>query len=583
MRLLDNSFIEFKLRSNFSLATFNCRSSFRLVDIKQNDCVLENAHASVSYAYPTSTSSDHVVSLVSSWIAKCDQCHARCGKKVCRSGYLPPRLLDVIDEGVKLINTVQLPKPTDCRYITLSHCWGSDSFPILTRDNEISFQEQIPLHDLPPNFVHAIDFCKRSGIRYLWIDSLCILQEGEGSEQDWLRHVVEMRHVYQNCYFNISAANNQSAHAGLYCTRDPDTIKPLIVQSPGIEGLPYGLHMFGHSLTQTLGWRMSPLNTRGWVLQERLLSPRVLYFTDTQVFWHCSETQACETYPVSMTWAYPSDGQVTNLRLPDKSISPSLFALTDTTKSYIALVEEYTRRQLKFPDKDKLPAFAAIAEHMACVFDDRYIAGFFQLHLPEALAWTGQISTSKPSCPDYRGPSWSWIKKDAPVQLMHLSYAIDTRGLGTSKDFASLIHANVELVNNNDPFGRIRSAELLMRGTLLPFHWSIGLPGNSEWAYDNEDDRPKSPFGSRLFVSQLQFDDLDGIRIEQESAFILPLYSRPWKKLSMFCLLLHGSRRDDRIVYERIGVLICEVMPHVNIDDTVHTILQLPKQEIILV
>ena len=58
---------------------------------------------------------------------------------------------------------------------------------------------EVPLKDLPLAFQHAVGITKRLGINYLWIDSLCILQSGKGSSEDWRKHLTEMRLVYSNC------------------------------------------------------------------------------------------------------------------------------------------------------------------------------------------------------------------------------------------------------------------------------------------------------------------------------------------------------------------------------------------------
>ncbi|ORX99625.1 heterokaryon incompatibility, partial [Clohesyomyces aquaticus] len=91
-------------------------------------------------------------------------------------------------------------------YATLSHCWGlHPSFLTLEASNLNSFEKGIPVQSLAQNFHNAIEVCKRLELRYLWIDGLCILQSGVGSEDDWLCHVTEMRTIYRNSYINISA------------------------------------------------------------------------------------------------------------------------------------------------------------------------------------------------------------------------------------------------------------------------------------------------------------------------------------------------------------------------------------------
>ncbi|KAF1968080.1 hypothetical protein BU23DRAFT_435320, partial [Bimuria novae-zelandiae CBS 107.79] len=110
-------------------------------------------------------------------------------------------------------------------YATFSHCWGENpQFIRLTTENIAQFSEEISFQDLPRNFQDAVTLCKRMQIRYLWIDSLCIIQSGEGSIQDWNFHVNEMRRIYLNSLLTIAASRAKDAEQGMFTERDPNTI-----------------------------------------------------------------------------------------------------------------------------------------------------------------------------------------------------------------------------------------------------------------------------------------------------------------------------------------------------------------------
>lgn len=164
----------------------------------------------------TLTSADDVIGLARHWMQNCLHRHKTCTNTVDTPWY-PRRLLYVSGGLVKLQDT-RLQQPHE-PYVTLSHCWGgtnTSGFATLTRSNMEKYLDAIGLDSLPKTFTDAINITTRLGFNYLWIDSLCILQSGPGSKQDWLDHTTEMRHVYTNCALNISADAAQSPVDGCY-------------------------------------------------------------------------------------------------------------------------------------------------------------------------------------------------------------------------------------------------------------------------------------------------------------------------------------------------------------------------------
>ncbi|KAK0652382.1 heterokaryon incompatibility protein-domain-containing protein, partial [Cercophora newfieldiana] len=143
------------------------------------------------------------------------------------------------------------------RYATLSHCWGSLQITRLLTTNQEIFKKGIQVDTLQPTFQHAIRVVRLLGLRYIWIDSLCIVQD---SVIDWETESARMGKVYRHASINIAAASSLDARGGL---------------------------SVGHE----------PLNLRGWVLQERLLSARTVHFTKSEIVWHCLEDLGSESVP----------------------------------------------------------------------------------------------------------------------------------------------------------------------------------------------------------------------------------------------------------------------------------------------
>ncbi|KAF1950211.1 HET-domain-containing protein, partial [Byssothecium circinans] len=217
----------------------------------------------------------------------------------------------------------RLVAPSDCgmggSYATLSHCWGNaPDFLKLTSPNIEQLRQWNPTNRLPQTFQDAARLCYQLHIKYLWIDSLCILQDGEGSTGDWSLHVTEMRTTYSNGVLNIAASRAAASNEGMYTSRNPNFIRPAIIQGNNRFGLSNELHLLVHSEFPEPGASCPPLNERGWVFQERLFSPRVVHFEREQVFWECSVSALCETYPAGCNEAFARGGSVPLFELPTK-------------------------------------------------------------------------------------------------------------------------------------------------------------------------------------------------------------------------------------------------------------------------
>lgn len=179
-------------------------------------------------------------------------------------------------------NSIPLDVSKDWKghYITLSHCWGQ-SVPL--KPTIFSLQqhiEGIPLKSLPKTFRDAAMICSRIGVRYLWIDSLCIIQD---SYTDWLQQSSEMGDIYANSYCTISATAAKNAFERYLVTR-PSVRSIQLVQKHGKEQVIFWSCLLSNFSADV---EEGHLNSRGWVLQERILSKRALHFTPGHFYWEC--------------------------------------------------------------------------------------------------------------------------------------------------------------------------------------------------------------------------------------------------------------------------------------------------------
>jgi hypothetical protein len=150
---------------------------------------------------------------------------------------------------------------------------------------------KIEIGDLPTNFQDAIYLTRELGISYLWIDSLCILQD---SKQDWMRESATMGSVYAKAYCTIAGTGAPNPYDGVFKTRNPlrySECNLFMSQTKRIFVQPKELDPQSLFIAEV---DKGPLNMRAWVLQERLLSTRILHFGPTMLFFECCTGNASE-------------------------------------------------------------------------------------------------------------------------------------------------------------------------------------------------------------------------------------------------------------------------------------------------
>lgn len=184
-------------------------------------------------------------------------------------------------------------------YVTLSHCWGGATFLQLTRSNLSRLKSGIEMKELPWTFREAVEVTRRMGVRYLWIDSLCIAQDKD-DQSDWLREALLMEKVYTHAVCNIAATASRNSSEGLYRDRDPLPLHRIECEA-SFSAVTGQSATRSYTVIKANYWEtdlhQAPLHTRAWVLQERLLARRVLHFNQKELLWECREQAASETYP----------------------------------------------------------------------------------------------------------------------------------------------------------------------------------------------------------------------------------------------------------------------------------------------
>ncbi|KAK3315622.1 heterokaryon incompatibility protein-domain-containing protein, partial [Apodospora peruviana] len=372
--------------------------------------------------------------LARTWVETCLSRHgSTCGHRDNRR-FLPTRLLEISDASDQddLSVRLYLPSATDLElgldYCTLSHCWGDiNDVLCLTASALQPFQQAIPVAKMPATYIDALRITRSIGVRYLWIDSLCILQD---SLDDWAQEASAMASVYENTYCNIAAAAAKDSRDGCYATRNPFTFAPCRISTTTDNRELYAhLYWFEGTLEQLERRSESGLFSRAWILQELLLSPRVLYFGPKGLCFACKKLRASERNvngevhsfsPPLLLPLYRKSAASTALRsfqwatqnmIPDSQFPHNLHSV------WFDIVSRYSELALSVAG-DKLVALAGVAERIIAARSsgDEYLAGLWRSTFLSDLLWYPNNRRARPQLSlEFRAPTWSWASAEGKV------------------------------------------------------------------------------------------------------------------------------------------------------------------------
>ena len=387
-------------------------------------------------------------------------------------GFMPTRLLELTkfayrgEQRFRLVNSAAL-RP-GMPYVTLSHCWGKgppEKKLRLIKSTERLLRNGLPVSRLPRLFRDAVEIAGRLGVHYLWIDRLCIVQD---SDEDWHSEAATMQTVYRNGFLNIAALGASDDRDGCFFERDPRWVAPTVLNlgPPSSEAAPL---LYRFEAEDKNGWRPTfegePLLSRAWVLQERVLSARTLYFGRWQVFWECHEANRCETDPrrnllQPSAARIPRTPQLPGVKPVKEQSSWKVLIETrgDHSGTWRTIVQSYSNCSLTFPS-DKLIALSGLARDMSIMRkregvslqDNTYLAGDWRGNMPECLVWKMLTPGRRPMT--YRAPSWSWASVDGFVvhRGMHhdgacLVDVLDAQTVPQGKDaMAGVVDGSIDL------------------------------------------------------------------------------------------------------------------------------------------
>ncbi|RTE82367.1 hypothetical protein BHE90_003060 [Fusarium euwallaceae] len=343
------------------------------------------------------------------WLERCCTLHKRCGGLQDRHQGLPPlptRVLDVgtLEQPHLRLHVAGIGEREE--YTCLSYCWGTGVLKFETTTATVDdLRKHIPFPALPKTIQDAIVFTRRLQVRYLWVDALCIIQNDNSNPSDWQVEAARFGTYYQNALCTLAASGSGDSSEGLFlpsldrmyptyfCTRLHRNSKESLYYTwtPGFHDAP---------------WLASsgPLSARGWAVQERILSPRIVHFTRRCVIWECAELLASERSPGQEIIMF--DDSIGELRRALLESSTTLERSQGGWGTFCGLYVQKGFTRLS----DRLPALSGVVQRIQSHNGLEFYAGLWENHIIEGLDWYIHHQRGLPDSQAPIVPSWSWIK-----------------------------------------------------------------------------------------------------------------------------------------------------------------------------
>lgn len=336
------------------------------------------------------------------WISRCAMTHGpKCNPPDPRPSEEPDLKLLLVDvQNMKLVESAW-----DSEYIALSYVWGQSKSLGCTKTNISRLRVDGSLrelrNELPRSINDAIELVYSIGERYLWVDALCIIQDDANSKGFYISR---MDRIYSNARVTLVTLTSDSVECALPGVSSPRNL----IQTPVEIN---GLHLVQELLKLSAVERHSAWSGRAWTFQERVLSRRLLYFAEHQVFWQCQyayQSEDCSDHGEHDTPTL-GPGSLSNAMLHERRHIPHVQFLV-----YGQLVQQYAYRNLTFPD-DALNAFSGVLSSLMKLYDWNFVCALPESFIDMALLWQAQAGIFRPRWSSKQRrelcgalPSWCW-------------------------------------------------------------------------------------------------------------------------------------------------------------------------------
>lgn len=363
------------------------------------------------------SSDDETIGLAKKWLDNCLSSHSKCER--IDTPLLPTRVISV-GENNEDVNLYISEQGDSAEYAALSHCWGISQPLTLTKATLEDMKQKVVFNDSSKTFREAVDATRRLGIPFLWIDSLCILQD---DRSDWEKEAPTMSDVYNSSTVTLSAASSNSAAGGLFplTNERKEKHKEWKLPCTAPDGSPEYVYVRARTkdvfnIQNIVHSSVEPekpwLSSRGWVLQEDHLSPRMLHFRKEELAWTCNSCSRCECR------IRPSLLKSNPFRIALGALETTEERTRELNRYWPAIAMEYSRRNLTIPG-DRIAALSGLAKYMEEETTDTYVCGLWYEDMADQLLWYidrsgGQKLPAARFAHPY-APTWSWMSVPAPI------------------------------------------------------------------------------------------------------------------------------------------------------------------------
>jgi hypothetical protein len=404
--------------------------------------------------------------------------HKECEKvaKRLNSCQVPTRLLHIgahSDLGVEL-HLVELEHPA--KYVALSYCWGNTQEDTKTKRSNLKARiEKVDWSQLPQTIKDAVEVTHSLGLKYLWVDVLCIIQD---DVQDCAKELAKMSSVYHGATLTISAASAKHSNEGFLGNR---------VLSEAYGGILFRLpyhHGQGDKIVrgsvllscQSIcdGYE-EPIDSRGWTMQEHILSRRLLRFGSKQTTWKCLSEYynidgGASPHPYNKDPNFSIDEVHRQIEVQSRMKEDKWFGRSTVLANWEKQVEEYSCRKFT-KSSDRLPACAALAENFAYIMGwsaSDYLAGLWKDDIEAQLLWYRPDNSVVSHHRRIHSPTWSWATVDGPIRF-HERYLLERCGHINSQ--TRLQDYTITRKIESLPYSEVLSGHLRLNGRLQKAYW----------------------------------------------------------------------------------------------------------------
>ncbi|KAK6725127.1 hypothetical protein SNK04_003932 [Fusarium graminearum] len=342
--------------------------------------------------------------------------HEEC--RYSRDTVLPTRVLQVgVNEGEACPIQLHINDRDRCgSYLALSYCWGAtdptakNNLVQLEKGNQKHLQKEIRMEDLEQTIQDAVYMTRQLGFNYLWVDRFCILQD---DHEDKKKEFSRMAITYKNAVVTLVAGTAKAASEG-FLNIKPSNNEPFLPSrkfSITMEDNRKGIVYIPEKPYQPV----HPIDTRGWTLQEFMLSSRMLIFSDHQLLWQCKQTDLQSVTGDDDGLEYQQGLESLPWAAFEDTAGPS-FGAHDADKLYLwkTILRQYTERDLTNPG-DRLPAITGIIAELQNVWKDTAIYGHWVEWFIQLLAWQKPEEDRAKERYLSRAPSWSWVSVNEKI------------------------------------------------------------------------------------------------------------------------------------------------------------------------